>query len=214
MPAPQDRGPLPREIRLAHQRLSVLDAATRVFAKRGYPGTTVDHLVAAARVGYASFYEFFAGKEDCFLQDFDLILEEGRERIEAAIPPDAPQPEKVAVALRTLLDLIAEEPLRARVALVEAQTAGSMALARYEAGLDRAVPELRRCRDASPLAAELPPTLELATLGGAVWFLQQRIVLGEAGDATALLPELAEIVLEPYVGREETARLLAALTAT
>jgi AcrR family transcriptional regulator len=213
MPVPADRQPLPREVMAEHQRDRVIAAAIEVFAKRGYPATTVDHIVAAARIGVGSFYALFDGKPDCFLAAYDRIVAESRERIEASLPAGAEQPQKVCSALHTLLELIGAEPLRARLVLVEAQTAGPEALARYEASLDRIVPELRRCRAASPVAAELPQTLEVATLGGVVWFLQQRIVLGEIGDAPTLLPELAEIVLEPYVGREESERLLAALPA-
>lgn len=212
MSVPVGREPLPREVMLEHQRDRVIAAAIEVFAKRGYPATTVDHIVAAAKVAVGNFYSFFSGKEECFLVSYDRILAEGRERIEAEIPADAEQPEKVCFALKALLGLLAAEPLRARVALVEAQTAGPAALARYQATLDAIAPELRRCRAASPHAAELPETLEVATLGGVVWFLQQRIVLGEV-DRPGLLSDLVEIVLEPYVGRERATQLLAAISA-
>lgn len=214
MPVPVGREPLPREVMAEHQRRHVLDAAIGVFAKRGYPATTVDHIVAAAKVGVSSFYSFFAGKEECFLAAFDLIAAEGRERIAARVPAEAEQPEKVCAALEALLELLAAEPLRARIALVEAQTAGATARARYQACLDQVVPELRRCRAASPVGEELPGTMEVAVLGGVVWFLQQRIVLGEIADAPALLPDLVEIVLEPYVGPERAAALLAAQAET
>ena len=210
MPVPVGRERLPREVMAEHQRDRVLAAAIEVFAKRGYPGTTVDHIVAAAKVGVGSFYSFFGGKEECFLAAFDRIVAEGREQIEARIPAEAEQPEKVYAVLEVLLDLIVAEPLRARVALVEAQTAGAAARSRYQACLDQIVPELRRCRAASPIGEELPKTLEVAILGGVVWFLQQRIVLGEIGDAKSLLPDLVEIMLEPYVGPKRAARLLAA----
>jgi AcrR family transcriptional regulator len=212
--APVGREPLAREVMVEHQRDRVLAGAIGVFAKRGYPATTVDHIVAAAKVSVGNFYTLFDGKPDCFLAAFERIVAEGCAKVEARVPADAEQPQKVVFALRALLELLAAEPLRARVALVEAQTAGPEALARYQAAIDALAPALRRCRDASPVAAELPATLEVATLGGAVWFLQQRIVLGEIGDAAALLPDLVEIVLEPYLGREESERLLAAVSSS
>jgi AcrR family transcriptional regulator len=174
----------------------------------------VDHIVAAARIGVGSFYALFDGKEDCFLAAYDRIVAEAREHLRAAIPATARQPEKIIAVLGALLELIAAEPLSARVALVEAQTAGKAGLARYEETLEGIVPELRRCREDSPVAAELPETLEVATLGGVAWFLQQRILLGPIAEAPELLTDLAEIVIEPYVGGEETGRLLAALATT
>ncbi len=211
MPVEVGRKPLPRDVMERHQRERVLPAAAEVFAKRGYPATTVDHIVAAAQMGVGSFYVLFDGKEDCFLAVLDQILEEGTEQIDSSVPAEASPPERVLAALVALLRLIATEPLRARVALVEAQTAGPVALARYQAMLDRAAGELRACRSASPVAAELPETLEVATVGGLLWFLQQRIVLGEASEPAELIADVAEIVLEPYLGQEQTRRMLAEL---
>lgn len=45
MPPPSRSAELPREVRIEQQRRNVLDAATEVFAKRGYPVTTTDHIV-------------------------------------------------------------------------------------------------------------------------------------------------------------------------
>ncbi|HEX6781624.1 MAG TPA: TetR/AcrR family transcriptional regulator [Solirubrobacterales bacterium] len=210
MPAPSERPPLPREVRIEHQRRSVLDAATEVFAKRGYPGTTVDHIVNGARVGFASFYDLFDGKEDCFLRAYERIVEDAWEQIAAAVPAEASWTEQVCATLRAVLAAIAAAPLEARLALVEVQTAGPRALARYEQTHDAVVPLLRRGRELSPRAAALPATLEEATLGGVAWLLHQRLVMGEVEEIETLYPELVEIVIGPYLGEERTAELIAA----
>lgn len=209
MSTPVGRDPLPREVLAEHQRERVLVAATEVFAKRGYQGTTVDHIVHAAHIGVGSFYSLFDGKEDCFLAAYDRIAVAGRDRMAAAIPLDAPWPQRLAAALRALLEQIEEEPFAARIGLVEVQTAGAKALVHHERNLDEAAELLRGGREHSPVPDELPATLEFATVGGLTWFLQQRISLGETGDATKLLPEVLEIVAEPYLGEEATAALLA-----
>jgi AcrR family transcriptional regulator len=207
-PLPAGRQPLPREVMEAHQRERVLDAAVGVFAKRGYQATTVDHIVAAARIGVGSFYSLFDGKEDCFLQAFDRIVADGREEIVAALPADASWPEQVVAVLRALLELISSRHLQARLALVEVQTAGPAAMARYEATLDSIVPHLARGRELSPIAEELPATLETATIGGLLWLLQQRILTAEFEPSEQLLCELVEIVAGPYLGEAETNKLL------
>jgi AcrR family transcriptional regulator len=210
MSVPVGRTKLPREVMESHQRERVLDAATEVFAKRGYPATTVDHIVAAAKIGVGTFYSLFEGKEDCFLQAYDRILAEARERVAAAVPPEAPWPEQACAALRSALQLIAAEPLRARLVLVESQTAGPAGLTRFERTVDELLPLLRRGRQHSPIAEQLPTVLEVAALGGLLWFLQQRIVLGELGDVDRLLPDAVRIAIEPYLGPADTERLLAA----
>jgi len=189
---------LSRQVLAEHQRDRILEASIDVFAKRGYQGTTVDHIVAAAQIGVGSFYELFAGKEDCFLRAYERIAVAARERIAAAIPIGAPWPEQALAALRALLELVEAEPFQARLALIEAQTAGPAALARYEETIDAVIPLLARGRDSSPLGGELPPRLEEAILGGFAWYLQQRVALGgEFGSAAERLPDALEIVVEP-----------------
>jgi AcrR family transcriptional regulator len=208
---PAGRSRLPREVMLRHQRDRVLAVATEVIAKRGYNATTVDHIVSAASIGVGTFYEFFDNKEDCFLQAYERIVAQGREEIAAAIHPDRPWPEQACAGLAALLATIAARPLDARLALVEVQTAGPTALARHEETLAAIGPFLAAARRFSSVAKELPATLETALVGGVLWFLQQRIVMGEIAGIEALLPDLAGIVVEPYFGVEEAERAAAAV---
>jgi AcrR family transcriptional regulator len=207
---PAGRHRLPAEVRSQHQRERILEAAIEVFAKRGYQETTIDHIVSAAKVGVGTFYTLFHDKPGCFVQAYEKVVLEAREAIAAAVPAGAEWPEQACAALRALLERIEAEPLRARIALVEVQTAGPQALNRYEETLDSATPLLARGREVSPVGAELPPHMEEAVVGGLAWLLQQRLVLGEFEGANAHLPDVLEIAVEPYVGKEETARLLAA----
>jgi AcrR family transcriptional regulator len=203
------RRSLEREVYLDHQRDRVLDAATEVFAKRGYRATTVDHIVDAARIGVGTFYGLFGGKEECFLAAYERVLADFQEAILAEIPSEAPFPERACSTLQALLVQIAAHPLRARLALVEVQTAGPKALARYQQTIDALIPELARAREESPVAAELPSRLEEAVIGGLLWYLQQRLQQSELKDPDAHLADVLEIVLEPYFGPEVTARLAA-----
>jgi AcrR family transcriptional regulator len=209
-PTPVGRERLPREVLAEHQRDRILDAAVEVFATHGYQGTTVDHLVVASHIGVGSFYEQFANKEECFLATYERVVVAGRERIVAAIPAGEPWPRQLVAALAALLAAIEEEPFAARVTLVEVQTAGARALAEHDRALDQAVALLRRGREHSDVPEELPTALEIATVGGLTWFLQQRIAAGRAGEATRWLPEVLEIVAEPYLGEDATAELAAA----
>jgi len=206
---PAGRHRLAPEVRAEHQRERILDAATAVFAERGYQGTTIDDIVAASKVGVGSFYELFDNKPDCFVQAYARIAADARERISAAIPSDAEWPAQACAALRALLELIEAEPGRARVALVEVQTAGPEALTRHEETVDSVIPLLARGRAANPALAQLPSHLEEAIVGGLAWLLQQRLAQGEFEGADAHLPDVLEIAVVPYVGREKAAGLLA-----
>jgi AcrR family transcriptional regulator len=208
MPSAIGQEPFPREVVVEHQRERVIKAAIGVFAKRGYRGATVGNLVSAAKVGVNSFYSLFAGKDECFLAVYDQIVGEYRGQMEAAAPAGSDWSQRVSAILRALLETIEEKPLAARIALVEVHTAGPAARARHERDLDRVADLLRSGREHSAVSDELPDTLEYATVGGLAWLLQQRIAGGESADIVKLLPEVLEIVVEPYLGETATAELI------
>jgi TetR/AcrR family transcriptional regulator len=182
-----------------HQRRRVLAAATGVFARRGYHSTTVDQIVRAARIGVGSFYGLFEGKEDCFLRLFETIVAEAEERVAAAPAAEASWADRVVRGLRSLLELVATEPDRARVAIVEAPTAGPAAEARYAATIDRLAAGLREGRSAGPAAEGPRPALEDAAVAGVAWTLHQKLAVGEPVLVDALLPEMADYLLAPYL---------------
>jgi AcrR family transcriptional regulator len=63
-----------RDARVEKRRRRLAEAALTLFATRGYNITSVDDIVAGARVSKSAFYEFFESKEHCFL---DLLAQEG-----------------------------------------------------------------------------------------------------------------------------------------
>ena len=184
-----------------HQRDRVLSSSAAVFAERGFNATTVDDLVAAARIGVGSFYSLFGGKLECFLALYDRVAAEARARIAAAIPAQAAWPAQLCAGLRELLALVASDPDGARVVFVEAITAGPEGEARHAAVLREVAAALRGARGLDPGRGEsLPPSLESATVAGLAWLLQRRLLDGEGAAAEELFPEMARFVLEPYVG--------------
>jgi len=204
---PLGRHGLAPDVVAAHQRERLFKATVELVAKRGYRDTSVDHIVKAARVGYVAFYDLFEDKEACFLAAFDRIVDEAAESLEQSISGEEEWPRQMAAALAHLLEMIAADPQRARIALVEVQAAGPAAYARYEAAVDRAVPKLREGRQLSEEATQLSGTLEEAVLGGVIWIVHQRLVKGELDDTEALLEQAIQIALSPFVGDSEAKRL-------
>jgi len=198
---PLGRHGLAPDVVAAHQRERLFEATVELVAKRGYRNTSVDHIVKAARVGYVAFYDLYEGKEECFLAAFDRIVEEATAELTEAVAGAEEWPEQMASALACLLDLIAADPQRARVALIEVQAAGPNAYSRYEQAFDQAVPKLREGRAFSDEAAQLSKMLEEAVLGGVIWLIHQQLVLnGELEDTEALLAQSIQIALSPFLG--------------
>jgi len=203
-PSPRRGGDPPAGAFLAPQRERILDAAERLIAERGCAGTSIEAIVKEAGVSSATFYEFFDGKEECFVAGFDRAVGWGLERIAAAIEEAGEAgglswPERIATGLRTTTALIVQAPERARLCLVEAQTAGPGLSSRFEATLDRLAAKLRQGRALTTSAAGLPPTHEEATAGALAWLLRERLETGGAEQLEALYPELIDIALAPYL---------------
>jgi AcrR family transcriptional regulator len=210
---PSGRHGLPANVVAEHQRERLLAATIALVAKRGYRGTSIDHIVKAAKVGYVAFYDIFDGKEACFLAAYERIVDETQTELRAAVSPQAPWPDQICAGLGRLVELIAAEPARARVGLVDVQAAGRKAYGRYEKAIDSAAPKLREGRALSAEAARLSDTLEEAIIGGIAWILHQRLVKGEIKRTEGLLEETIQIALSPYLGEAEAHRLaLAART--
>lgn len=197
---PTGRHGLPPAVVFAQQRERLFSALVAQVAEQGYRNTSIDQIVKSAKVGYTAFYDLFGGKEDCFIAAFDRIAEETAGALAKAAETEAGWPQQIAAALACLLDLIADQPDRARFALVEVHTAGPRSRARCEEALSGAVPMLRRGRALNPQAVELSPLLEEAILGGIAWTLRQRLLEGNLAEADPPLDELVEITAGPYVG--------------
>jgi AcrR family transcriptional regulator len=56
-----------RTARREETRRQLLDAAGRLFAERGYHGTSVPDIVRAAGVGHGTFYEYFGSRHEILL---------------------------------------------------------------------------------------------------------------------------------------------------
>lgn len=201
-PIPAGRQKLPREVMTEHQRARLLEAAISVFAEKGYSGTTVDDLIAAGRVGVGSLYAHFDGKEKCLLAAFDLIVAEAQEEVLKDASEAGSWAAGICSGLRNLLGWLALNPSRGRVALVEIQTGGPAAHSRYEQALGKAVEALRKGRGASQ-ARELPDSLEETTVNGVAWLLHRHLAVGDAESLPGLFAELGDLILEPYLGREQ-----------
>ncbi len=206
--APMGEGTVSREELSRHQRARVIAKATPVFARRGYQTTTVDDLLAAAKVGVGSFYSLFAGKEECFMACFMQATEEAQGKVDAAVA-DAPDWGRSGYrGLAALLGYVSDEPLAARLVLVEAKSAGSEPMAQYDLLIARAVTWLTRGRELHPGAVDLPARFEQTSIAGLAFYLEQCLLQTSRPRASVLLAETAPLLLEPIVGATEFARII------
>ncbi len=197
---------VPHDFVSQNQRRRMLQAAVELVAERGYQKTTIESIAKTARVALVTFYEQFADKEECFLAAFDETVDAAAETFEELLDTERPWPDQLASGLEILLEMIAMEPARARLCIVESQTAGAAGLARYQAALARVGAWLRQGRVLNPRAERLPEGLELSIAGGLAWLIHQRLLADRVDELKGLLPEMLQVTLTPYVGEVEAAR--------
>jgi len=203
---PPGRHLVPRDFVSRNQRERMLLATAELVAERGYQKTTIELIAKTARVALVTFYEHFANKEECFLAALDESIAAAAEVFGELLDPEQAWPDQIASGLEIFLEMVAREPARARLCIVESQAAGTASLARYQAMLESAAPKLREGREFNPRASRLPDGLEVAIIGGLAWLIHQRLVADRVDDIKALLPEMLQITLTPYIGEVEAGR--------
>lgn len=101
------------------QRAKLLDAMVRAVAEKGYEAATVADAVRLARVSRSTFYELFESKEACLAAAYRLGLDVLAARVSEAVDAAADWREELRLGLRAYLRTFDQEPLFARVYLLE-----------------------------------------------------------------------------------------------
>jgi AcrR family transcriptional regulator len=200
---PVGRHGLPRSFVARNQRLRIIAAMLRVLPEHGYHGTTIAHLTGGAGVSRAAFYEHFEGKEQCFLETYDLAGQWLCERLESAVAVDAEWPAQVRAGAEELLRLLAANPVLASLISIDVPQAGPAARGRQRVRLARFADFLRAGRTARQ---KLPAELEEMLLGGAITLIGRYVEADRTDQLSDLTAELVQCLLMPYVGRREAAQ--------
>ncbi len=203
---PPGRHGLPRVFVAENQRERLLNGVVEAVAERGYNAATIAAITAAAKISRRTFYEYFEGKEDCFLAAFEMIEAHVLDSMLAAPGAGEPWPDRVRARVAALLDVLSRDSAVARCFLIEPLAAGGDVAARYREAMQLLAGALRP----EPLPSELDMEVrDQALVGGIATLIVRRLNSGGATRLPELLPDLVELSLAPYVGRQEAKRLAA-----
>jgi AcrR family transcriptional regulator len=197
---PKGRHGLSREEVETSQRTRLLQAAIELGTERGFASLTLTDIVSRAGVARSTFYEYFADKQQCFLEAFDYAADRVLERVLAIGPPPAGAfASPVDGYIATLLDLALEEPGLVRLVAADADTLGPVAAERQRAIRGRLADDLINLRDYlrsdDPRLAPITHTRALAIVGAITEVLKHNVYAAGIDALPALRPELATIVL-------------------
>src|SRR5271167_3758140 len=119
------RAPAPRPKAPADKRRMILDAAVRVFARRGFHACRVSDIADEAGVAYGLLYHYFSSKEEVldtlFLERWNVMLEMIREVDARPIPVR----EKLQEIVSFIVDSYRHDPDMMKVIIVEVTRAAN-----------------------------------------------------------------------------------------
>jgi AcrR family transcriptional regulator len=201
---PAGRHGLPREVVAENQRERLLNGVVDAVAEHGYNATTIGAITEAAKISRRTFYEHFKDKEGCFLAAYEMIDTHVRGAMLTAAERAGPWPQRAAAALSALLEVLSRDLGVARFYLIEPLAAGGEIAARYRDAMGLLAETVRPEAGSAEIDVEVRNQV---LMGGITTLIARRLESGEAARLPELLPDLTELALAPYVGREDARRL-------
>src|SRR6476469_1997576 len=79
-----------RDRKRARTRQALVDAATELFARKGYDETTIADIAAAAEIGARTFFSYFGSKEELLFPEYDARVRAAVDAIATRGPDEGP----------------------------------------------------------------------------------------------------------------------------
>ena len=116
--------PMLQQGRARARQQRILDAALRVFSRRGYRDASVEEIADKSSTSKGGIYFHFPGKEAIFLHLLDRTVTRLRAKIDAALAEHGDPIAKADAALLAVLHTFAKHRALARLFMVETMGAG------------------------------------------------------------------------------------------
>ncbi|MDQ2700923.1 MAG: TetR/AcrR family transcriptional regulator [Actinomycetota bacterium] len=208
---PSGRHGLPRDVVVRSQRERMVESMISVVALKGYSETTVADIISNAGVSRATFYEQFADKEDCFIAAYGTVMERMLTFVAEgfAIGESDDWTVQIRGGVRNLLVYLAQNPVAARVGIVEGFGAGARARDRYQQAVSSFFPFLDAGRQLNPDPDRIPGHTARVIVGGVSALMFNEASAGQAEKLPELLPEMMYMVVAPYLGHDKAMEAMA-----
>jgi AcrR family transcriptional regulator len=197
---PPGRHGLPREFVTQNQRDRITAGIIAAVAAHGYHEATVSQIAAEAGLSRRTFYAYFSSKAECFGATYEMIATHLEESMREAATGKRGWSRQVAAELGALLDVYAANPDLVRFTLIAPPTAGGEIADAYRGFLERL---LAVVSEGMPKTARTPSeAARYALAGGLAALIVAKVNADEGEQLGELAPDLLELVLTPYMGRE------------
>lgn len=188
------------------ERERIITATLDVVATIGFAAARTNDIIATAGVARRTFWSHFPDKAAALTAAYGEVTQDLRGVVQAAYDHEPDPVRRVVASLAAVADFLAVDPARAEVLLVQAPAAGRTVIEiRTETirllaellatTLTQLAPDPAGSSDRSQIVIE-------SLAGGLYEVAFSRTVRGEVRNLPALVPELARIVLTPYMGAD------------
>lgn len=187
----------------------LIAGAARALSEHGYRELSVERIIEAAGVSHAAFYASFDTKGDCLLAAHRDIFERLLARLLGACAGERQWPLKVKAAVAALFGFAKEASDEVRLLTLDALATDPMIAGQAVDSNARLAALLREGRHHTTSPA-LPGLTEEVLVGAAAAILGGCLRDGRVDDLEKIESQLLQIVLTPYIGAEEGARVASA----
>jgi TetR/AcrR family fatty acid metabolism transcriptional regulator len=197
---PRGRGPA-RAPRAGDKRERILDAAVRVFARKGFYLTRVSEVAKAAGVADGTIYLYFKSKDDILLSLFEHRIERLLAFMDTELPRVASATYKLKRVIELQLGLLeGERDLAEVVTVILRQSTKLMkeyAAPKFTAYFDAIAKVIAEGQASGELRADISPHLAARAIFGALDAITMTWALGKAepGGLSRASGQIVELVL-------------------
>jgi AcrR family transcriptional regulator len=185
----------------------VFDAIAAETVASGYADLSIERIVARADIAREEFDRYFTGRLDAVEQTYAALFERVVGRLLRSCGTQSSWALKVKVGIGATLDMAAASPEVARFLLLDAEAVHPAMARQVVESRNRLARLLVAGRSETVHGASLPGVIEEALIAGVAAAMATQLRAGEAEHLPTLAPQLVELTLAPYLGREEAARV-------
>jgi AcrR family transcriptional regulator len=185
----------------------LIDAAIAETVEVGYEAVSVEGIIRRAGSSRAAFDAQFADRKAVVEAAYQGRFERYLGALLRTCRTQSDWPLKVKVGIGVTLDMAAASPLEAQFLAVESMNVSDDFLQRVLDSRDRLARLLINGRTQTPHGAELPGITESVLVAGVAGVISAQLRAGEAKHLPAVAPQLVELTLTPYLGREKAAEV-------
>jgi AcrR family transcriptional regulator len=205
---PRGRHGLPADFVAENQRGRLVNGLIAAVVEHGYNGAGISEITEQAGVSKRTFYQYFTSKQAAYLEAYGLIAAHLREEMTAAGEAAGPEwPDRVRAGAAAMLGTFAANPDLVSFCLIAPLSADPEIAARYRLSMQRLLALLATVIPPPPVSRRPSVAAEDGIVGGVAALIVRKVKMGEGARLPELLPDLLELALTPYLGRDEAVRV-------